>query len=178
MILLRIALLVLLLTISQNIHAQQVCPKFTPEQEELIHTAYYKGYSKDLGYTLASIVWQESFVANRIIKMNTNGSNNSFGITHIELSTAMWLLDVKSHLQARDEIFMRLVTDDDFALDLALMKLHTLRKFSWRRMVGFYNGINSDYGEKIIAKVTMLRFCYKFKEVIEYVNMGVDVYQN
>lgn len=166
-------LAVVLLTLSGNIFASSsICKGFTPEQQGLIFAAYYKGKEKDLGYTLAAIVWKESFVSNWVITVNTEGENDSYGITHIELKTAMWLLGETNRWKARAEIIPRLMMDNNFAMNLALKKLHSLRRHPWRVQVQRYNGNGTEYGKDIVKKVKQLMSCYSFEEELEYENQS------
>jgi len=142
------------------------CPTFTKEQEGILKLAYNKGLPQNLGYSLAGIVWQESFVGDMVITNNTDGGNNSFGITHIEVKTAKWLLGMEGEefkWKFKAYIIPRLQNDHEFALDVALMKLHTLRRLPWELQIERYNGINPEYRETVKRKIMVLMDCYTFE---------------
>ncbi len=159
----KLFILTSILVFCVNVQAQKSCPKFTQEQENLLVIAYLRGYEENLGYSLAAIVWKESFVGRYVVRVNNGEHNDSYGITHIELKTAMYLLGIKNVWEAKDTIVRKLMIDDDFALDLAVAKLKSLKSFSWRKKVQKYNGNGTKYGEDITSKVRTLKRCYDFK---------------
>lgn len=140
------------------------CRKFTHEQLTLVYKAY--AYGKDSGYglSLSAISIHESMIGQHIIRINPKDGNGqgSYGITHILLSTAMWLTGEKSKWAAKDWLVMDLITNDDFALDLALRKLKMVETDSWMETINRYNGNspNHAYAKKIAKNVKMLRQCY------------------
>jgi len=76
----------------------------------------------------------------------------------------MYLLGINNIWKAKDEIVMKLMTDDEFSMDLALAKLNSLKRFKrWEDKVQRYNGIGTKYGEDISIKVKKLKKCYDFK---------------
>jgi len=167
----KIIIFTLIFTVCNEAFSQKFCPKFTPEQEGLILAAYYKGLPENLGYTLAAITWKESFVGKWVVKVNNRYNPKkdkhyeSYGVTHIELTTAMYLVGMKNYWQARAEIVPRLINDNNYAWELALMKLKTLRRHSWEEKVKRYNGIGSvSYGKEVVDKVRTLQYCYKFEK--------------
>jgi hypothetical protein len=154
---------ILLFLTTSSIIAQEKCPSFTKEQENLVVAAYMHGYEQDLGYSLAAIVWKESFVGKYVVRVNNDQHNDSYGITHIELKTAMYLLGINNIWEAKDTIVRKLMVDDNFAMDLALAKLKSLKSFSWKKKVQKYNGVGYKYGEDIARKVKTLKRCYNFQ---------------
>jgi len=142
------------------------CPVHTAEQGELIYLAYYTGLPEDLGYTLAAIVVQEAFVGGYIIRLNERDrGGGSWGITHIQLKTAMWLEGEDNVWRAKQDIVPKLITSDAYALHLALLKLRSIRNSSsYMELWGRYNGggKNNPYAKKIRSHVQMLQNCYEF----------------
>jgi hypothetical protein len=157
----------LLLLLSTNVYGV-VCPKHTPEQSYLVAKAYYTGLPKDMGYTLAAIVIQESFVGRYVIRANnTDGRYGSYGITHVMLDTAMWLEGYNNSWKAKAEILPRLISDDDYALELALKKLHSVKSETWWSTWAKYNGSGTmaqEYARKIGAHIKMIKQCYGFEK--------------
>jgi len=153
------------------------CRVYTPEQENILKLAYEVGYSEDLGLTLAAIVKQESFVGPYIVRDNPNdystheredGSEckirGSYGVTHILLTTGAWLEGETNLWRARDTIARKLVTDDHYAIQLALKKLKSVQKKdqAWRSLVARYNGAGPAaraYAEEIAGHVREFQRC-------------------
>ena len=54
------------------------CPTHSVEQQKLIKKAYNHGLPHDLGYTLAAIAIQESFVGKHIVRLNNK--DGKYGI--------------------------------------------------------------------------------------------------
>lgn len=142
---------------------------FSKDQEKLMRLAYATGYPDDLGYTLASIAWKESFVGKYIIRDNVkDGNYGSFGVTHVQLSTAMHMLGIKNSWQARQDLLPRMVTDDVFTLRLSLRYLKQHSDLPYRQMVSRYNGrgeMAEKYAEDVINRVHRLINCNYFKDM-------------
>lgn len=171
------SIFILIFCFSQANAIETECPVYTQEQEDALKLAYSVGYEDDLGLTLAAIVVQESFVGPYIIRENPNdysthtrkdGSTftirGSYGLSHILLSTGMWLENYTSVWKARGELVPRLVEDDEYALKVALKKLHSVRKpdQDWRTLVARYNGSGKaarKYADNIAKHVTMFKKC-------------------
>ena len=118
-----------------------VCRNYTPEQMGVLTLAYSVGKPHNLQYTLMAIVERESFVGDHIIRVNSkDGKYGSYGISHINLETAMWVEGVKNQWQARAEIAPRLIGDDLYSLNLSLRKLEANANLGWTDMVRSYNG--------------------------------------
>ncbi len=136
---------------------------FTPEQTRLVKLA--SSYGEIYGYqkTLAAIVVQESFIGDRVIRMNpTDGKYGSYGITHVLLETAMWL-ESSSRIEAWDVIAPRLQNDDIYALHLSVRKLDTVNNGNWVETWNRYNGNSKTYGIKIRDHIRNLESCGFFK---------------
>jgi hypothetical protein len=144
---------------------------FTPEQNSLLHLAYAVGQPHDLGYTMAAITWKESFVGRHIIRINPNdGKNGSYGVTHILLDTAMWMLDIDSTWEAKAELAPRLMRDDIFTLHLSLKYLLRFNHLPWRKQVERYNGqgdLARSYADDVTKRVNLLLKCKYFSQSID-----------
>lgn len=144
------------------------CPTFTEEQYSYLYSAYNYGMenSKDWEYALAAIVWQESFISGYVIKTNTLAGSRSFGITHIEVSTAKYLEGVDSEYYARAKIIPRLMMDDEYAYNLAVAKLEDVKHSDTTKTFTNYNGNvkGNTYGSKIVEKINILKTCNVFSE--------------
>lgn len=145
----------------------RACPRYTTEQQHLISKAYVKGLPHDLGYTLASIVIQESFVGANIVRVNNkDGDYGSYGLTHIELRTAMWLEGYTNSWRAKQDLVPKLISDDDYAMGLAITKLLKNKHKGWLGMWSSYNGGGVKaiaYGSKIKNHISKLKGCYHLK---------------
>ena len=137
---------------------------FTKEQDRLINLA--ASYGEAFGYqkTLAAIVVQESFVGRHVVRINPkDGLHGSYGITHVLLSTAMWLEGEKSQWQAKSTIAPRLIHDDIYALRLAVKKLDSIgTDKGWIHLWSAYNGGSLAYAEKIRKHIRKLEQCGYF----------------
>ena len=167
------AIILLLITIVMKVpdaHAND-CRVYSNEQLRVLHLANNIGSDYDLGLTIAGIVQQESFVGKYVIRVNANDYSThfddegrstiirgSYGITHVLLSTAMWLEDVDSTWKAKATIVPALVTNDHYAIGLAIRKLQSVQREgqSWRELVAKYNGAGiaaREYAEKVAEHV-------------------------
>jgi hypothetical protein len=144
------------------------CPNHTPDQSYLVSKAYYTGLPHDMGYTLAAIVVQESFVGRHIVRVNNkDGKYGSYGITHILLSTAMWLEGYTNAWEAKAELVPKLVGNDEYALELALKKLQSVNHDTWLEKWASFNGSglqSRKYAGKISKHIKMLKRCYGFEK--------------
>lgn len=141
----------------------QECPRFTIEQEILLRKAHAVGQYADWGYTLAGIVWRESIVGTHIVRVNgTDGNEGSYGVVHMQLTTAMYLLGVDNIWEGKAEIVPLLMNDDVYALNLALEYLMRHEHLGWRGMIARYNGRGEAaqlYAEDVVNKALILQQC-------------------
>lgn len=141
----------------------QACPTFTTEQDELLRKAYAIGNYHDWGYTLAAIVWRESIVGPYIIRVNgQDGHQGSYGVAHMQLTTAAYLTGEDNLWRAKATLAPLLITDDVKALELATLYLEKHRDLGWRNMIARYNGRGSmarAYSEDVVNKVSVLQSC-------------------
>lgn len=147
-----------------------VCPKHTDEQKVLLQLAYDTGKPHDLGYSLAAIAWKEAFVGPYVIRVNgKDGGHGSYGLLHMQLTTAMYLTGEKNIWKAKQDLVIRLMTDDLFSLHLSIKKLKKHRHKGYRAMWKAYNGkgpMADKYSEAIAQNVAVLQNCYKFEEEV------------
>jgi hypothetical protein len=157
-------ILVAIVTVSNHVRADE-CPTFTHEQNVLIRMAHAVGSYDDWGYTLAAIVWKESIVADHIIRVNgPDGGLGSYGVGHMQLTTAMWLLGITNRWEAKSTLAPRLINDDVFALELSLQYLVKHEDLGWRGMIAKYNGEGEAaliYSEDVVRRVVDLQRCMK-----------------
>lgn len=144
------------------------CQTFTEQQSRVLQLSYVIGEPEDLGYTLAAIAMQESFVGRYVVRINPkDGKSGSYGITHVLLETAMWLEGEKSIWKAKQDIVPKLLTDDVYSLRLSIKKLKSYSGTDWKGMVKAYNGsgkMADKYLDKIIKHVKMLKQCNYFED--------------
>lgn len=153
---------ILALSLSTSVLADEC--KFTTEQDRLIKLA--ASYGESFGYrkTLPAIVIQEAFVGSYVVRINPkDGKHGSYGITHILLSTAMWLEGENNIWKAKSEIVDRLMTDDIYSLKLAVEKLDSVHEGDWIGTWSAYNGGSVKYAEKIRDNIRLLERCNYFK---------------
>lgn len=138
---------------------------FTPEQTRLIKLAASYGEPYNYQKTLAAIVVQESFVGEYVVRVNNkDGKYGSYGVTHILLSTAMWLEDEKNSWRAKTEILPKLMNDDIYSLRLSVKKLDSVHKGDWLSTWNAYNGGGKVYGVKIRNHIRDLESCGFFEK--------------
>jgi hypothetical protein len=141
------------------------CPNYTEEQNDVMRLAYSVGVSHDLGYTLAAIVRQESFVGPYIIRLNPkDGAAGSYGLTHITLEWLRGHKNITSMWAMLEEYPARLMSDDVFALTMGLHHLLANQHRGWRPMLLRYNG-GSDYAGKIAVHLKELKGCLKVDDM-------------
>ena len=133
------------------------CKHYTQEQIEIIQKAYKFGEPKDYGYTLAAISVQESFLGDRILRVNPN--DPSFGITHIHFNTIKYL-GKKSHYQAIQES-EELIKNDELSWKYSIKKLDSIKGTfynKWRRYNG--TGIQAEkYAQNIQRIIKEIKTC-------------------
>lgn len=149
---------------SSHVRAEE-CPTFTHEQDIVLRMAHAVGSYDDWGYTLAAIVWKESIVGDHIIRVNgPDGSLGSYGIGHMQLSTAMYLTGITNRWDAMANLAPRMINDDVFAMELSLKYLVKHADLGWRGMITKYNGggeVARIYAENVVQRVVTLQRCMK-----------------
>jgi len=156
-------LLFLIALMSTTAATAQSCPTFTTEQDILLRKAYAIGNYREWGYTLAAIVWRESFVDEYIVRINgQDGQQGSYGVAHMQITTAAYLMGEKNIWRAKAELALLMINDDTEALLLALRYLKKHESLGWRGMVARYNGSGPAarrYSRDVISKVKTLQTC-------------------
>lgn len=127
--------------------------KLTIEQKNVLQSAYNYGKEYNLGYSMAAIAWQESFVGNLIVPINLQ--DPSAGIWHKNVyialaeSSSMGNTGLSLNMMAD-----RLIDDTEFAASLAIADLEhwkVLRNGRWLDIWASYNAgryYSSEKGQK------------------------------
>lgn len=152
------------ITMSNTVKANE-CPQFTHEQDVLIRMSHAVGSYNDWGYTLAAIVWKESIVGDHIVRVNgPDGGLGSYGVGHMQLTTAMYLTGTTNRWDAKANLAPRMINDDVYALELSLKYLVRHQDLGWRGMITKYNGegeVARIYAEDVVDRVVSLQKCMK-----------------
>ncbi len=115
--------------------------KLTAEQKEILHKAYNYGKEYNLGYTMAAIAWQESFVGNLIIPINLQ--DPSAGIWHKNVYIALAESpNMENNGLSLNMMADKLIEDIEFAASLAIADLEhwkVLRNGRWLDIWASYN---------------------------------------
>lgn len=155
---------VFVLVMAEHVQASE-CPTFTHEQEIALRKAHAIGSYDDWGYTLAGIVWKEAIVGKHLIRVNgPDGGLGSFGLGHMQLTTAMFLVGMTNRWEAKATLAPRMINDDVFALELSLKYLVRHQDLGWREMITKYNGAGEEammYSEDVVQRVMTLQRCMK-----------------
>lgn len=115
--------------------------RLTQEQKSILVQAYQLGAPYDLGYTLAAIAWQESFVGDRIVPINLQ--DPSAGLWHKNIYNA--LAEHPETPQNGLQINMmaqKLINDMEFAASIAIADLEhwkVRRNGDWEDIWASYN---------------------------------------
>lgn len=139
------------------------CREYTEEQETLLNLAYHKGLPYDYAYTLAAIVQEEAFVGKRVIRINPLDKGGAYGVTQITLKTARDLTGA-GHWEGR-KIAEELVKDDQFAMDMGIRKLMSVRTRNFLKLWERYNGRGKAavaYAKRVRGHVRQLKACHYF----------------
>lgn len=156
------------------------CRDYTETQWATIENAFFRASEHGYGWTMAGIVIQESFVGPYIVKVfGEDGKYGSYGITHVQLTTAMWLEREDNVWRAKQDIAERLILDDDYAVDLAIKKLNKVKRPKWRDTWAKYNGKGKAsyiYSDNIASHIKNLKECTTLGYVPakQYKYMGLD----
>jgi hypothetical protein len=139
----------------------------TNEQVRILNQCYQYGKQSNLGYTLAAICWVESQAG----YWRINSESGDYGITGINLRTALNRLRLKPIYSNIKRLQTRLVMDNELALQLALSELEYWkyqRKYTeWFDYVSAYNRghIGSyNYARKISRTIRWIKKMKIIKE--------------
>jgi hypothetical protein len=153
-----------------------VCPSFSEDQHNALHKAYVvaedSNATVDSGVLFASLVWQESFIGDQIIRFNPNdGLYGSYGLAQMQITTAYHILDIPFNNSTKsllmDDLIVDFLKDDFFALDISFSYLlGHLNNYSnpWNA-VARYNGSGTradNYSKLIKTKYELLMACNYF----------------
>lgn len=140
------------------------CREYTDDQKAILRLSYSVGEPYDLGYTLASIVVQESFVGPYIVRINpSDGGYGSYGLGHVLLDWAMTYEGVDSSWEGKEILIPKLLTDDVYALNMALNHLLSNSHKGWKDMVISYNG-SYTYYNRVVPILRDLQKCLHIKK--------------
>lgn len=130
------------------------------KQKEVIRTSFAHGKPFNLGYSLASIAWQESMGGRYLI----NIFDPSYGIYHIKINNALAFEKAKNLSKFEKNIIASmLLKDHKYASAVCLSILRfwmNYHKGSWSKAISSYNGGmkgNRYYLKKIKKKVRFLK---------------------
>lgn len=125
-----------------------------------IKKCYKAGEPYNLGQTMAAICYHES----RAGLYKINSKSDDYGLPQIHLKTALSRLNLKSTWHNKQRIRTRLVTNDEFALDLAIQELRywkETRGRGWKDTVASYNQgtviQNYDYFDAVLEALRTLK---------------------
>lgn len=130
------------------------------EQVNTISYAYFTGYGEDLGMSMATIAWHESY-AGRVI---VGDRGKSFGAYHMLATTSMHVNNTKDSFDNYNREATKLL-DLQYSSDQALKYLKELqgKTSTWKGMVTKWN-TGSEYGSlnyynEVKAKYKILNEC-------------------
>ena len=141
------------------------------QQFNIMLWVYKQGKQYNLEYTLMAIAWEES----KFGKFKINLSDPSCGIFHNLLGSVANRLNLKPNSWNQSRICERLVEDNTFALNQAILELKLWDNYwkirgyknTWRKMVSSYNGGtrgNKQNLQRIIERIKILRKYFKHLE--------------
>jgi len=139
---------------------------YSDNQYRLLSLAYNKCKEYDLQYSCMAIMMQESDVGTYVLNLDSN----DFGVMQINLKNYYELLGIDSHklnYWQKNKIISRLIRDDSYNIDIAIITLSYFRKVygnNYMKIWGSYRGgYNPDYNyaksirDKIIALKIFIR---------------------
>lgn len=133
-----------------------------PEERFSIYESYMVGKSKDIGYSLAAINWQESKGGRWLYSTD----HSDYGVYHVNLTWYMRTMDIENTLYNRVEWGSKLIKNRALGESYAIGKLLGLvERFNgdYMKVWKAYNGSNeraAKYAKEIRAKVRFLRAAF------------------
>jgi hypothetical protein len=131
----------------------------TPKQIANIQRCYEAGYPYGFGKTMAAICYHES----RAGLYKINAASGDYGLTQINIKTALTRLDRKNNWHNVQRTITELVENDELAITLAVQELSYWRHKrgrTWKAAVNSYNQgthfDNWDYYKKIVKEMRYL----------------------
>jgi len=140
----------------------------TLQQKVLLKKAYAYGDEFNMGYSMAAIMWQESFVGKKVVPFNI--SDPSGGYWHKHLDYLLKEEDQPVNDLTRNLILVELITHMDYAASIAIKDLEKWKVMhgptNWLAIWGSYNGggvPNMSYAHQIDEKIQVLKQIRDFK---------------
>ncbi len=145
---------------------------FSESQKNVILQAYLAGLRYGFGFTLAAIAWQESCAG----EYRVNFQDPSAGLFHAYIPSVF-----KRHPELKENGFThnmvghRLVTDDDFAVQIAIEELlfwNKVHEGNWKNIVKSYNrGYSWQTSKRADASATEYyeNVAQKVREIKQYI---------
>jgi len=156
-------LIVLICIVTANLARASECPTYTTEQTQVLRNAWDIGLPHDRQHTLMAIVEREAFVGPYVIRVtSTDGDHGSYGVAMMQLTTAMHLTGEDSSWRARAELAPRMMQDDTYALQLAMLYLLRHERLGWAEAIRRYNGSGAAaerYAAEVSERVNLFVRC-------------------
>ena len=147
--------------------------QLTPKQRDLLQVAYNYGKEHDLGYTMAAIAWQESFVGNEIVPINLQDPSAGLWHKNIRLALIESYSNKPQNGLRLNMMAQKLIDDLDFAASFAVADLKhwkEVRNGNWMAVWASYNAgqkyqssQGQEYAYGIKKKIQTLRRYLPFK---------------
>lgn len=163
---LSVFIFILFLFYTKDTYACEIQNNMTNEQWYNVSKGYYAAKDAGYGLTLAAIIVTES--QGGLYRVNPNSLD--YGLTHINVKTAINRLGYKDTPFMRSVAASKIVFDDDLAIAIAIEELlywHGRRNGQWRQVVASYNSGNNmtnglrEYYPKISKTVNKLKGCFE-----------------
>lgn len=142
--------------------------KLNSIQRDTLVEAFLYGYPKDIGFTLAAIVWKESSAG--LWKINI--SDPSAGIAHNHLKYSLIRLGIKDTSFNRNVLAQRLVDNNQLSLSLAVEEIEywfDRHNGNWQKTRASYNQGNhwasqngTKYSKDVLDRLRILKDCGTF----------------
>jgi len=156
----------LFLTNTANASTCEPQEKMTNQQWYNVSKGYYAALDHGYGLTLAAIIIKESQGG----LYRVNPESKDFGLTQINIKTAISRLGYKDTPFMRSVAASKIVFDDDLAIALAIEELlywESRRGGQWSHVVASYNSGNNmrkglkNYYPRVAKLVEQLKGCFK-----------------
>ena len=158
-----IAMVVTVCVVTARMAEASDCPTYTKEQTQVLRKAWDIGLPHDRQHSLMAMVERESFVGPYVIRVtSTDGDYGSYGVAMMQLSTAMHVIGEDNSWKARAELAPRLMNDDTYALQLAMLYLLRHERLGWAEALRRYNGSGAaaeQYAAEVAQRVNVHVAC-------------------
>lgn len=139
---------------------------YDDEQRWLLEAAYAMGAPHGFGAELAGLIERESFdcrPGERVCRENPeDGDYGSYGVTQVQVSTALWMLGWENDEHNRAELRRVLTTCDTCALEFGLEYLLMWQERGTRGALAKYNGRGAaaqEYAQDVLERAKRLKRC-------------------